>query len=88
MPHVFWLLLPPQDAGMAGLALTSALNLTGIMNWMVRQSTDLEVNMNSVERMIEYNKYPEEAPAVIDFNRPPAEWPKQGSITVQDLFVK
>jgi hypothetical protein len=27
----------PLDAGMAGLALTSALNLTGIMNWMVRQ---------------------------------------------------
>lgn len=39
--------LLPRDAGLAGLALTSALNLTGIMNWMVRQTTELEVNMNS-----------------------------------------
>jgi hypothetical protein len=28
----------------------------GIMNWMVRQMTELEVNMNSVERLVEYNK--------------------------------
>lgn len=36
----------PRDAGLAGLAITSALNLTGLMNWMVRQTTELEVNMN------------------------------------------
>ena len=41
------------SAGLAGLALTSALNLTGLMNWMVRQTTELEVNMNSVERLME-----------------------------------
>ncbi len=27
------------------------------MNWMVRQTTELEVNMNSIERMIEYNRW-------------------------------
>jgi hypothetical protein len=32
---------------LAGLALTSALNLTGTFAWMVRQTTELEVNMNS-----------------------------------------
>jgi hypothetical protein len=42
--------------GLVGLAITSALNLTGIMNWMVRQMTELEVNMNSVERLVEYLK--------------------------------
>jgi hypothetical protein len=47
----------PRNAGLAGLAITSALNLTGIMNWMVRQTTELEVNMNSVERMVEYNRW-------------------------------
>lgn len=36
----------PQSAGLAGLALTAALNLTGILNWSVRQSTDLEIQMN------------------------------------------
>jgi hypothetical protein len=32
---------------LAGLALMSALNLTGTLAWMVRQTTELEVNMNS-----------------------------------------
>jgi len=27
----------PRNAGLAGLALTSALNLTGTLAWMVRQ---------------------------------------------------
>jgi hypothetical protein len=36
-------LLLPRNAGLAGLALTSSLSLTGIMNWMVRQTTELEV---------------------------------------------
>jgi hypothetical protein len=39
--------LVPRNAGLAGLALTSALNLTGTLAWMVRQTTELEVNMNS-----------------------------------------
>jgi hypothetical protein len=30
-----------------GFALTAALNLTGTLAWFVRQTTELEVNMNS-----------------------------------------
>ncbi|GIL72743.1 hypothetical protein Vretimale_4441 [Volvox reticuliferus] len=78
----------PRNAGLAGLAITSALNLTGIMNWMVRQTTELEVNMNSVERMVEYNRYNEEAPAVIEGSRPPKSWPSEGAISVKDLYVR
>lgn len=40
-------LVSPRNAGLAGLALTSALNLTGTLAWMVRQVTELEVNMNA-----------------------------------------
>jgi hypothetical protein len=39
----------PPPPGLAGFALTSALNLTGTLAWMVRQTTELEVNMNSGE---------------------------------------
>jgi hypothetical protein len=49
------------------------------MNWMVRQTTEMEVAMNSVERMMEYNAYAEEAPAVIPGHRPPAGWPSKGA---------
>ena len=47
-------------AGLAGLALTSTLNLTQLMNWLVRQLTELEMNMNSVERVLEYTDEPAE----------------------------
>lgn len=85
---VFVGVITQRNAGLAGLALTSALNVTGFMNWMVRQVTDLEINMNSVERMIEYESFPTEAPAVIQTTRPPSDWPSQGSIVAQNLTVK
>ncbi|PRW61038.1 multidrug resistance-associated 1 isoform X8 [Chlorella sorokiniana] len=78
----------PRDAGLAGLAITSALNLTGLMNWMVRQTTELEVNMNSVERMIEYYDEQPEALPVVEGRRPLPGWPQQGAIEVQDLVVR
>ncbi|KAL3155586.1 hypothetical protein ABBQ38_010843 [Trebouxia sp. C0009 RCD-2024] len=80
--------LMPRNAGLAGLALTSALNLTGLMNWMVRQSTELEVNMNAVERVIEYTKLTPEKPPIIANHRPPPGWPSQGVVEAQDLVVR
>ena len=76
------------NAGYAGLALTSALNLTGLMNWLIRQTTQLEVSMNSIERITEYKKYDEEKAAVIEDRRPPSDWPQGGAITVQNLWVR
>ncbi|EFN56982.1 hypothetical protein CHLNCDRAFT_143584 [Chlorella variabilis] len=78
----------PRNAGLAGLALTSALNLTGLMNWMVRQTTELEVNMNSVERMIEYTAVEPEAAAIVEARRPLPGWPHQGAIEVEQLVVR
>eukprot|EP00878_Enallax_costatus_P033713 GHUV01037265.1.p1 GENE.GHUV01037265.1~~GHUV01037265.1.p1 ORF type:complete len:383 (+),score=36.29 GHUV01037265.1:122-1270(+) len=79
--------IAPKNAGLAGLALTSALNLTGTLAWMVRQTTELEVNMNSVERLVEYHTQPEEAAAIID-PRPPGAWPQAGAVQAVQLVVK
>ena len=57
------------DAGLAGLALTSALNMVGLLNWATRMGSEMEMGMNSVERMSEYLEYDSEAPAVIEGNR-------------------
>ena len=35
-----------DNPGLAGLALTSALSTTGVVQWVVRQATRLEVQMN------------------------------------------
>ena len=46
----------------AGLAISSAMALTGSLQWGVRQAADTENQMTSVERVIEYENLPSEAP--------------------------
>lgn len=56
------------DAGFSGLALTSALTITGFLTWMVRMNADLEIAMNSVERVLEYGTLDTEAPPIVPHN--------------------
>ncbi|NJR43417.1 MAG: hypothetical protein HC767_12910 [Akkermansiaceae bacterium] len=58
-----------RNSGLAGLALTSALSMVGLLNWATRMGSEMEMGMNSVERMTEYLKYTSEAPPVIEGNR-------------------
>jgi len=46
--------------GIAGLALSYSLNLTGVLNMFVRSVTDLETNIVSVERCLQYTETPVE----------------------------
>lgn len=39
-------LLLGDSPGLAGLALTSALSTTGVVQWLVQEATNLEVHMN------------------------------------------
>ena len=55
-------LLPSLSAGLIGLLVTTSLSLTGDLHWLVRQRTEMEVQLNAVERIIEYaNVRPEES---------------------------
>ena len=78
----------PSSPGLAGLAISSALSLTGLLSWMVRQTSELEVNMNSVERLVEYDDEPREAPAVVMGRRPLPNWPTRGEMQVENLWVR
>ncbi|KAJ7764128.1 hypothetical protein DFH07DRAFT_1059163 [Mycena maculata] len=81
-----------NDAGLAGLAMTSALTFTNAVYWACRNWTGLEVDLNSVERVVEYLKLPQEPPAIIENSRPPAYWPSSAKntslISVENLVVK
>ena len=77
-----------SDAGFAGLVISSAMSITGVMNWLVRQVSEMEVAMNAVERIVEYRRLPTEAPAVIDHARPDPSWPTAGAVEVRDLQVR
>ncbi|RKP17331.1 hypothetical protein ROZALSC1DRAFT_30847, partial [Rozella allomycis CSF55] len=77
------------NLSLLGLALSYILSVTGFLNWCVRQASDAEVQMNSVERLSHYaNDIKTEAPAVIHDNRPPADWPLEGKIDIQNLEMR
>ncbi|KAI0752859.1 multidrug resistance-associated ABC transporter [Daedaleopsis nitida] len=82
------------DAGLAGICITSAMSFTNSVYWACRLWTALEVDLNSIERVVEYLDLPQEPPAVIESNRPPAYWPSSTSqnrdsmLVVDNLTVK
>lgn len=77
------------SAGLVGLSLTYALQVTQSLSWTVRQATEAETNMNCVERIVHYCEHiPQEAPAIIPSNRPPKNWPEHGEIVFTDVEMK
>ncbi|TQB70175.1 hypothetical protein MPDQ_000830 [Monascus purpureus] len=69
------------SAGMVGLAMSYALQITQSLNWIVRQTVEVETNIVSVERVLEYANLPSEAPDVIFKKRPNIGWPAQGGVS-------
>ncbi|KAI0232456.1 Multidrug resistance-associated protein 1 [Lamellibrachia satsuma] len=68
------------SAGVAGLALTYALQVTAYINLCLRSSADVEANIVSVERIKEYIGVGSEAPWCVPTHTPPASWPQHGAI--------
>ncbi|KIW27349.1 uncharacterized protein PV07_07093 [Cladophialophora immunda] len=75
-------------AGMVGLAMSYALQITQSLNWIVRQTVEVETNIVSVERVLEYANLPSEAPDVIFKSRPSIGWPAQGQITFKNYSTR
>ncbi|XP_034089649.1 multidrug resistance-associated protein 9 isoform X2 [Gymnodraco acuticeps] len=72
-----------------GLALTYTIQLTGVLQYVVRQSTEVEARFNSVERLQEYIKScKSEAPRHIKEAQVAQDWPENGTITFQNYKMK
>lgn len=78
------LLTPGIDAALAGFALAFALEFANCVVWTIRLYANLELNMNAAERIVEYTELPTET---LEGSSPPAAWPTEGSIDVDDLVV-
>ncbi|KAI1006708.1 Metal resistance protein [Podosphaera aphanis] len=74
--------------GMVGLAMSYALQITQSLNWIVRQTVEVETNIVSVERVLEYGNLPSEAPEVIHRHRPPISWPAYGAVKFNNYSTK
>ena len=75
-------------AGIVGLSVSYALQITQSLNWIIRMSVEVETNIVSVERCLEYSTLTPEAPDIIPDHRPPPNWPDQGEIIFQNYSTK
>ncbi|KAJ3215100.1 hypothetical protein HDU67_000804 [Dinochytrium kinnereticum] len=72
-----------------GLALSYVLQVTQLLSLCIRQYTEAEVQLVSIERLHFYATGVEtEAAEVVDDCRPPKDWPSEGAIQVQNLSMR
>lgn len=76
-------------SGNVGLAILSSINLVGFCQWGIRQTAEVENQMISVERVIEYAELPPEPPLESDDkHRPLPEWPSSGALSFKLLSMR
>lgn len=74
--------------GTIGLAMSYALQITQSLNWIVRMTVEVETNIVSVERIMEYSQLPSEAPEIIEGHRPAAHWPHSGVVEFKNYSTR
>ncbi|XP_022343366.2 ATP-binding cassette sub-family C member 4-like isoform X1 [Crassostrea virginica] len=75
------------NAGLVGLLMTYAITLMGLFQWGVRQSAEVESQMISVERVLEYSKLDTEENLESD-EPPPPTWPENGKIVARHARLR
>ncbi|XP_077999979.1 multidrug resistance-associated protein 1-like [Glandiceps talaboti] len=68
------------SAGIVGLCLSYAMQITGTLGGLVHITSELETNTVSVERVKEYSEEKTEAAAIEPDNRPVEGWPQRGQV--------
>jgi len=90
------------DAGLIGLSLSLVIQLTGSLQWAFRQSAMLEIQMISVERMLELASVPSEGVVVHADKRiadsaaivakaselPGGAWPHTGQVEFRNIWLQ
>lgn len=72
--------------GNVGLAITQVISLVFMCQWGMRQTAELENQMVSVERVIDYANLPSEQGK--DAKKvPPKEWPVEGNVEFENLSL-
>jgi ABC-type multidrug transport system fused ATPase/permease subunit len=70
-----------------GLSMTYSLQVTGVLNWGIRQFTETEIAMNAVERVAHYGyELAQEAPH--ESEKKQEKWPTNGKIVFNDVSLR
>ena len=77
------------DPGVVGLSLSYATSITQTLNFLIRQTSQIETDMVSVERIKEYqDDIAQEAPYTMINQDPPSEWPEYGMIQFENYQTR
>eukprot|EP00929_Paragymnodinium_shiwhaense_P054641 TRINITY_DN273_c0_g1_i1.p1 TRINITY_DN273_c0_g1~~TRINITY_DN273_c0_g1_i1.p1 ORF type:complete len:1364 (+),score=417.09 TRINITY_DN273_c0_g1_i1:74-4165(+) len=84
------------NAGYAGVAVTYALQITGLLNWTVRTLSEVEAVMSCVERILEYTSLESEKPYSLEdkgaaaqgIKAAPADWPAKGNVQLDKVELR
>ncbi|XP_052799904.1 ATP-binding cassette sub-family C member 9-like isoform X2 [Mya arenaria] len=74
------------DPAFVGLSIAYALMVSNYLNWIVRNSTELEMMMNSVERVNEYKHLDTETTPAEEVSKQ-AGWPMRGEIEFRNVSL-
>ncbi|PVD27622.1 hypothetical protein C0Q70_12788 [Pomacea canaliculata] len=85
---IFSVTSPGTGGGTVGLSISYAIQISDSLTWMVRQMSELETNIVSVERVKEYSELESEAPWIIPSRRPFPSWPDRGRLIVTDYSTR
>ncbi|XP_037822339.1 multidrug resistance-associated protein 1 isoform X12 [Lucilia sericata] len=77
-----------KNAGLVGLSVSYALQVTQTLNWLVRMSSDIETNIVAVERIKEYGETKQEAPWELENSKVPKNWPLEGEVVFENFKVR
>lgn len=69
------------------MALSYGLSLNMSLVFSINNQCMLSNYVISVERLDQYMHIQSEAPEVVEESRPPAMWPSEGRVEIQDLQV-
>lgn len=76
------------SAGLVGLSVSYSLQVTQSLNWIVRMTVEVETNIVSVERVMEYSRLTPEAPEIIEDCRPAETWPQNGEVVFNNYSTR
>ncbi|CAH1403663.1 unnamed protein product [Nezara viridula] len=80
---------PVITSGNVGLAITQTNKLTSSLQWGIRQSAEVENQMTSVERVLDYTKLKEEAPLLCPPDKKPSDsWPSKGKLVFREVYLR
>lgn len=72
-----------------GVTLSYIISVQQAFGWLVRQSAEVQNDMNSVERVVHYaTELEQEPPHHIADRKPAPSWPAEGRVELKDVFLK